>query len=152
MEQFHDANKLEPANETAKQGESESRDLLAKALAEDLRRTQNAQRIVATIGHARPHDGIAHERFLPAGPFAILPLPDDRGVHRSSLVWTERTDAAPGYLALDGTRFLAEKPETAAELRAKEAKRRERKATKAGDGDQGNFSFDAEADPSDEPE
>ncbi|MBX7201138.1 MAG: UbiH/UbiF/VisC/COQ6 family ubiquinone biosynthesis hydroxylase [Rhodospirillaceae bacterium] len=64
--------------------------------------------IVATIGHARPHDGIAHERFLPAGPFAILPLPDDRGVHRSSLVWTERTDAAPGYLALDGTRFLAE--------------------------------------------
>ena len=64
--------------------------------------------IVATIGHARPHDGIAHERFLPAGPFAILPLPDEDGVHRSSLVWTERADAAQGYLALDDGRFLAE--------------------------------------------
>lgn len=64
--------------------------------------------IVATIGHARPHDGIAHERFLPAGPFAILPLPDDAGIHRSSLVWTERADAAASYLALDDARFLAE--------------------------------------------
>jgi 2-octaprenyl-6-methoxyphenol hydroxylase len=64
--------------------------------------------IVATIGHARPHDGIAHERFLPAGPFAILPLPDENGIHRSSLVWTEREDAAQSYLALDDARFLAE--------------------------------------------
>jgi 2-octaprenyl-6-methoxyphenol hydroxylase len=64
--------------------------------------------IVATIGHARPHDGIAHEHFLPAGPFAILPLADDNGVHRSSLVWTERADAAPGYLALPEKEFLAE--------------------------------------------
>lgn len=64
--------------------------------------------IVATIGHARPHDGIAHERFLPAGPFAILPLPDENGVHRSSLVWTERADAAAGYLALKEPQFLAE--------------------------------------------
>lgn len=64
--------------------------------------------IVATIGHARPHDGIAHERFLPAGPFAILPLPDDNGVHRSSLVWTEREDTAAGYLALADDAFLAE--------------------------------------------
>ncbi len=64
--------------------------------------------IVATIGHARPHDGIAHEHFLPAGPFAILPLPDDNGVHRSSLVWTEREDTAAGYLALPEDAFLAE--------------------------------------------
>ncbi len=64
--------------------------------------------IVATVGHERSHDGIAHERFLPAGPFAILPLPDEDGVHRSSLVWTERADAAQGYLALDDARFLAE--------------------------------------------
>lgn len=64
--------------------------------------------IVATIGHARPHDGIAHEHFLPAGPFAILPLPDDKGVHRSSLVWTEREERAAGYLALSDERFLAE--------------------------------------------
>lgn len=64
--------------------------------------------IVATIGHERPHEGIAHERFLPAGPFAILPLPDEQGVHRSSLVWTERADAAASYLALNDARFLAE--------------------------------------------
>lgn len=64
--------------------------------------------IVATIGHERPHNGIAHEHFLPAGPFAILPLADDNGVHRSSLVWTERADAAAGYLALPEKDFLAE--------------------------------------------
>jgi 2-octaprenyl-6-methoxyphenol hydroxylase len=64
--------------------------------------------IVATIGHARPHDGIAHERFLPAGPFAILPLPDENGVHRSSLVWTEHAERAAGYLALPEADFVAE--------------------------------------------
>ena len=64
--------------------------------------------IVATIGHEKPHRGIAHERFLPAGPFAILPLPDDNGVHRSSLVWTERAAVAPSYLALPEPAFLAE--------------------------------------------
>lgn len=67
--------------------------------------------IVATIGHARPHDHIAHEHFLPAGPFAILPLPDERApegtmVHRSSLVWTERADAADSYLKLDDGAFV----------------------------------------------
>jgi 2-octaprenyl-6-methoxyphenol hydroxylase len=64
--------------------------------------------IVATIGHEKPHRGIAHERFLPAGPFAILPLPDDAGIHRSSLVWTERANAAGAYLALNDAHFLAE--------------------------------------------
>ncbi len=64
--------------------------------------------IVATIGHELSHNGIAHEHFLPAGPFAILPLPDDAGVHRSSLVWTEREKTAAGYLALPDEKFLAE--------------------------------------------
>ncbi|MGE3475513.1 MAG: UbiH/UbiF/VisC/COQ6 family ubiquinone biosynthesis hydroxylase [Rhodospirillaceae bacterium] len=64
--------------------------------------------IVATIGHEKPHNGIAHERFLPAGPFAILPLPDDAGVHRSSLVWTERAGSVSAYLALNDAHFLAE--------------------------------------------
>jgi 2-octaprenyl-6-methoxyphenol hydroxylase len=32
--------------------------------------------IVCTAAHAEPHRGVAHERFLPSGPFAILPLPD----------------------------------------------------------------------------
>jgi 2-octaprenyl-6-methoxyphenol hydroxylase len=46
--------------------------------------------VVATVRLARPHNGVAYEHFLPAGPFAILPLTDDR----ASLVWTERLAAA----------------------------------------------------------
>ncbi|WP_028348354.1 ubiquinone biosynthesis hydroxylase [Bradyrhizobium murdochi] len=47
--------------------------------------------IVVTVGHERDHHGRAEEHFLPAGPFAILPLSGQR----SSLVWTEnRTEAA----------------------------------------------------------
>jgi 2-octaprenyl-6-methoxyphenol hydroxylase len=41
--------------------------------------------VVATVKLDRPHQGVAHEFFLPSGPFAILPLTDDR----ASLVWTE---------------------------------------------------------------
>lgn len=41
--------------------------------------------VVATVRHAQPHKGVAYEYFLPSGPFAILPLPDNR----ASLVWTE---------------------------------------------------------------
>jgi 2-octaprenyl-6-methoxyphenol hydroxylase len=52
---------------------------------------------------------IAHERFLPAGPFAILPMTDDAdGRHRSSLVWTEKTALAPAYLSLNKADFDAE--------------------------------------------
>lgn len=42
--------------------------------------------VVATVRLERPHEGVAHEYFLPSGPFAILPLSDNR----VSLVWTER--------------------------------------------------------------
>ena len=42
--------------------------------------------VVATVKLGRPHGGVAHEHFLPSGPFAILPLTDDR----ASLVWTEK--------------------------------------------------------------
>ncbi len=41
--------------------------------------------VVATVRLERPHKGVAHEYFLPGGPFAILPLTDNR----ASLVWTE---------------------------------------------------------------
>ncbi len=46
--------------------------------------------VVATVKLARPHEGVAHEYFLPGGPFAILPLTEDR----ASLVWTEPTAKA----------------------------------------------------------
>ena len=44
--------------------------------------------IVCNMRHERRHRGIAHERFLPAGPFAVLPMTDAAaGHHRSSIVW-----------------------------------------------------------------
>jgi 2-octaprenyl-6-methoxyphenol hydroxylase len=41
--------------------------------------------VVATVRLEKPHEGVAHEYFLPGGPFAILPLTGNR----ASLVWTE---------------------------------------------------------------
>jgi 2-octaprenyl-6-methoxyphenol hydroxylase len=60
--------------------------------------------IVTTVAHERPHHGRAEEHFLPAGPFAILPLPDNR----SSIVWTERADEAERIMRLDDAGFHAE--------------------------------------------
>jgi 2-octaprenyl-6-methoxyphenol hydroxylase len=65
--------------------------------------------IVLVARHARPHRGVAQEKFLPAGPFAILPMTDgDGGEHRSSIVWTEKADIARRILELDPARFQAE--------------------------------------------
>jgi 2-octaprenyl-6-methoxyphenol hydroxylase len=64
--------------------------------------------IVATLRHAKPHANVAHERFLPAGPFAMLPLPDRDGAHRSSIVWTEHEALVPALMALDAEAFAAE--------------------------------------------
>ncbi|MEV4610009.1 ubiquinone biosynthesis hydroxylase [Neorhizobium sp. LMR1-1-1.1] len=57
--------------------------------------------IVTTVAHERPHEGVAEEHFLPSGPFAILPLPNNR----SSLVWTERTEDADRLIASDDLIF-----------------------------------------------
>jgi 2-octaprenyl-6-methoxyphenol hydroxylase len=65
--------------------------------------------IVATIAHERDHRGRAEEHFLPAGPFAILPLKHDPTVgHRSSIVWTEQTHEAARIVALADAEFHAE--------------------------------------------
>ena len=53
--------------------------------------------IVCTVEHERDHGGRAEEHFLPAGPFAILPLKNKR----SSLVWTEKTRDAEKLMAQD---------------------------------------------------
>lgn len=57
--------------------------------------------IVVTVGHERDHEGRAEEHFLPAGPFAILPLSGKR----SSLVWTERRNEAARIIALSAEEF-----------------------------------------------
>lgn len=60
--------------------------------------------IVCTVAHEHAHRGIAQERFLPSGPFAILPMTGNR----SSIVWTEDADIASRILALDRDGFAAE--------------------------------------------
>jgi 2-octaprenyl-6-methoxyphenol hydroxylase len=57
--------------------------------------------IVVTVGHERDHHGRAEEHFLPAGPFAILPLKGNR----SSLVWTEKRDEAARIVGLSDEEF-----------------------------------------------
>jgi 2-octaprenyl-6-methoxyphenol hydroxylase len=60
--------------------------------------------IVTTVTHERDHGGRAEEHFLPAGPFAILPL---KG-RRSSIVWTEASAEAERIVALPDADFHAE--------------------------------------------
>ncbi len=60
--------------------------------------------IVTNVGHERDHQGRAEEHFLPAGPFAILPL---KG-RRASIVWTEATREAERIVALPDEAFHAE--------------------------------------------
>ncbi|MBV8289773.1 MAG: ubiquinone biosynthesis hydroxylase, partial [Hyphomicrobiales bacterium] len=65
--------------------------------------------IVTTVAHERDHHGRAEEHFLPAGPFAILPLTRDAAVgHRSSIVWTEEAQEAARLVALSDAEFHAE--------------------------------------------
>ncbi len=60
--------------------------------------------IVTAVSHERPHGGVAVEHFLPAGPFAILPMTGNR----SSIVWTEKAALAPRLMALPEPQFAAE--------------------------------------------
>lgn len=60
--------------------------------------------IVTTVEHERPHEGTAEEHFLPAGPFATLPMTGNR----SSLVWTERTEDANRLIESDDLVFEEE--------------------------------------------
>jgi 2-octaprenyl-6-methoxyphenol hydroxylase len=57
--------------------------------------------IVTTVAHERDHEGRAEEHFLPAGPFAILPLTG----RRSSIVWTEEKREAARIVALPDAEF-----------------------------------------------
>jgi 2-octaprenyl-6-methoxyphenol hydroxylase len=64
----------------------------------------NQSGIVVTVGHERDHGGRAEEHFLPAGPFAILPLKGQR----SSLVWTEKRAEAARIVGLSEDEFHRE--------------------------------------------
>lgn len=60
--------------------------------------------IAAVVAHERDHGGRAVQHFLPAGPFALLPL---KG-RRSCITWSERDESARRIEALDDAAFLEE--------------------------------------------
>jgi 2-octaprenyl-6-methoxyphenol hydroxylase len=60
--------------------------------------------IVTTVAMDQPHQGVAHEYFLPTGPFAILPLTGNR----ANIVWSEKTPRAKALLAMPPDVFEAE--------------------------------------------
>ncbi|HWA80884.1 MAG TPA: UbiH/UbiF/VisC/COQ6 family ubiquinone biosynthesis hydroxylase [Acetobacteraceae bacterium] len=65
--------------------------------------------IVTAIAHERPHENVALEHFLPAGPFAQLPMSaTGEEPHVSAIVWTEEARLAPSLFTLDDARFGAE--------------------------------------------
>ena len=73
------------------------------------RAAYNQRGIVCAIAHERPHNGAALEHFLPAGPFAQLPMAATEGApNLSAIVWTERIQLADRLIALDAAAFTRE--------------------------------------------
>jgi 2-octaprenyl-6-methoxyphenol hydroxylase len=66
------------------------------------------QAIVSVLRHEWPHDHVAYEIFYPTGPFALLPMNDDKVGHRSAIVWSVPNDDAAGWLSLNDEDFAAE--------------------------------------------
>lgn len=58
--------------------------------------------IVCAVAHDLPHNGTAHQFFMPNGPLAILPLTGNR----SSIVWSESDARATEIMTLDDAGFL----------------------------------------------
>ncbi len=64
--------------------------------------------IIGAFHHERSHGDTAYEIFYAAGPFALLPLPDDAEGHRSAIVWTVDAKDGAAMLKLGDRAFLAE--------------------------------------------
>ncbi|MDW3224041.1 MAG: FAD-dependent monooxygenase [Paracoccaceae bacterium] len=58
--------------------------------------------LVCALNHALPHNGVAHQFFMPAGPLAILPLKGNR----SSIVWSETTENAQNINTMSDADYL----------------------------------------------
>ena len=58
--------------------------------------------LVCAVAHELPHNGIAHQFFMPPGPLAILPLTGNR----SSIVWSETAENAARIHALPDAEYL----------------------------------------------
>lgn len=58
--------------------------------------------LVCAIAHERPHNGVAHQFFMPPGPLAILPLPGNQ----SSIVWSETAEQARAIHQMSDADYL----------------------------------------------
>ena len=58
--------------------------------------------LVAALSQEIPHEGAAHQIFLPTGPLAVLPLRENR----SSIVWSLTRSRATAIAALSDEAFL----------------------------------------------
>jgi 2-octaprenyl-6-methoxyphenol hydroxylase len=58
--------------------------------------------IVCAVAHEKPHQGVAHQFFMPPGPLAILPLTGNR----SSIVWSETAETAQAFLDMSDDDFV----------------------------------------------
>ncbi len=59
--------------------------------------------IVCAVAHEKPHQGVAHQFFMPPGPLAILPLTGNR----SSIVWSETAQTAQAFLDMSDDDFVS---------------------------------------------
>jgi 2-octaprenyl-6-methoxyphenol hydroxylase len=59
--------------------------------------------VVCDLKHELPHGGIATERFLPTGPFGILPKKDG---YTSSIVWSVEKEMMPAIKQMDSAILL----------------------------------------------
>ena len=62
----------------------------------------NQTALVCAVAHDRPHQGVAHQFFMPAGPLAILPLVGNR----SSIVWSETARNAARIMTMSNEEYL----------------------------------------------
>ncbi len=61
----------------------------------------NETAVVVSIQHTNPHHNLALEYFYPGGPFAVLPMTNNR----CSIVWTERPQTAAALCSMPENEF-----------------------------------------------
>lgn len=66
--------------------------------------TYGQSAMVSVITHSKPHHGVALERFMPSGPFAVLPMQGDR----CGVVWSEPDDVAAMMMKLSDADYATE--------------------------------------------
>lgn len=64
--------------------------------------------LVFTVAHPASHEGVSTEIHRTGGPLTLVPIPDEDGEHRSSVVWMVPGARAGELAALSGDRLGAE--------------------------------------------